>query len=111
MQAGKGGGRGGVCVSVCVCVCVRVCVCWGGGRLITLHKLIPSLPPQTSDKDLSGTKPLQSLSVSVSLCLCLSVGLSLSLPPPSLSCITFRSLIHACYMYINNACNLISTHQ
>ena len=28
----------------------------------------------------------------------------------SLSCITFHSLIHA-YMYINNACKLISIHQ
>ena len=63
-----------------------------------------------------------SVSVSVSVCLslsvsvCLSVSLSLSLSL-SLSrfvwkflCITFHSLIHA-YMYINNACNLISTHQ
>ena len=67
------------------------------------------------------------LSVSVCLYVCLSVSVSLSVSLSlsrhvfiwrceyamcvwKFSCITFDSLIHA-YMYINNACNLVSTHQ
>ena len=58
-----------------------------------------------------------SLSLCLSLCLCLSLSLSRSLSVSTLcfvwkfSGITFHSLIHACIMYINNACNFISVYQ
>ena len=95
----------------------------------------PPPPPPPPDVDLKIKRLDNSLSLVLkSLSMCNKVlSSSFSLPPPpppppndvwhafiwrcehaifvwKFSCITFYSLIHA-YMYINNACNLISTHQ
>ena len=93
---------------LCLLVCLSVCLC-------TCVSLSPSLSLSTLG--------VYTLSHCISLSVCLPVCLSLNdvwhvfiwrCEHPTFvwkfSCITFHSLIHA-YMYINNACNLISTHQ